>query len=157
MSVTWRRLAYGGINNDITSMTGLDDRGIPEAKVIHTRGIVVKCIAEDAALAVEDGVAYFTVPPEFNGMHLVAVGAHVYTVSSSGTPTFQIHNLTDTVDMLSTEITIDATEKDSKDAATPAVIDIAHDDVSTGDELRFDCDVAGTSTKGLDVRMSFLK
>lgn len=66
-----------------------------------------------------------------------------------------IHNLTDTVDMLSTALTIDANEKDSKDATTAAVIDTDHDDVATGDELRFDVDVAGTGTKGLEVRLAF--
>jgi len=147
--------AAKGANADITSMTGLSDKGIPEAKVIHTRVVVVKVIADDTALATGDGKAYFTVPVELNGMNLISVGAHVYTVSSSGTPTFQIHNLTDAQDMLSTLLTIDANEKDSKDAATPAVINTTYDDVATGDELRFDCDVAGTSTTGMEIRMGF--
>ena len=119
------------------------------------RVVAVKCIADDTALAVADGKAYFTVPIEFNGMNLVSVGAHVYTPSSSGLPTFQIHNLTDAQDMLSTVITIDENEKDSKDAATPAVINTSYDDVATGDELRFDCDVAGTGAAGMEIRMGF--
>ena len=148
-------IAKAGVNADITSMTGLDNKGIPEAKVVHTRVAAIKCIADDTALTVANGKAYFTVPVELNGMNLVSVGAHVYTVSSSGTPTFQIHNLTQTADMLSTLLTIDVSEKDSKDAAIPAVIDGANDDVATGDELRFDCDVAGTGTKGMEIRMGF--
>jgi len=155
MAVTWKQLAFAGINADITSMTGLDDKGIPEAKVIHTRVVAIKCIADDTALTVADGKAYFTVPLELNGMNLISVGAHVYTVSSSGLPTFQIHNLTDAQDMLSTLLTIDANEKDSKDAATPAVINTTYDDVATGDELRFDCDSAGTGTKGMEIRMGW--
>jgi len=124
-------------------------------EAVPIRVVVIKCIADDTALTVADGKAYFTVPIELNGMNLVSVGAHVYTVSSSGLPTFQIHNLTDAQDMLSTLLTIDATEKDSKDAATPAVINTTYDDVATGDELRFDCDLAGTSTKGMEIRMGF--
>jgi hypothetical protein len=147
--------AASGVNADITSMTGLNDKGIPEAKVISTKIVVVKCIADNKILTVVNGHAYFTIPIELNGMNLVSVGGHVYTVSSSGTPTFQIHNLTQTADMLSTVITIDANEKDSKDAATPAVIDTGNDDVATGDELRFDCDVAGTGTKGMEIRLGF--
>ena len=77
------------------------------------------------------------------------------TVSSSGLPTIQIHNLTDTSDMLTTEITIDENEKHSKDAADPAVIDTSEDDVVTGDELRIDVNIAGTGTKGLQVDMTF--
>lgn len=116
---------------------------------------VVKVIADDTALTTGDGKTHFTVPVELNGMNLVTVGAHVYTVSSSGTPTVMLHNLTDTSDMLSTAITIDANELDSKDAATPPVIDTAEDDVVTGDVIRIDVDVAGTGTEGLEVRMGF--
>jgi len=85
----------------------------------------------------------------------VGVAAHVTTVSSSGLPTIQIHNLTQTADMLTTKLTIDASEKDSKDATTAAVIDSANDDVATGDELRIDVDIAGTGTKGLIVELTF--
>ena len=123
---------------------------------IHgTKTAVIKVIADDTALTTGDGKTHFTVPIELNGMDLVTVGAHVYTVSSSGTPTVQLHNLTDTVDMLTTEITIDANEKDSSTALTPAVIDGTNDDVVTGDEIRIDVDVAGTGTAGLEVRLGF--
>ena len=120
-----------------------------------TKNVVVKAIPDDETLYVADGVTHFAVPIELNGMDLVSVGAHVYTTSSSGTPTFQIHNLTDAVDMLSTRITIDATEKDSATAATPPVINTSNDDVATGDEIRLDCDVAGTGTNGMEIRMGF--
>jgi hypothetical protein len=120
-----------------------------------TRVVVIKVIDDATALTIGDGKTHFTVPAEFNGMNLVSVGAHVYTVSSSGLPTIQIHNLTDTQDMLSTLITIDANEKDSKDAAAAAVINATYDDVATGDEIRIDVDVAGTGTLGLEVRMGF--
>lgn len=108
-----------------------------------------------AALATGDGQAYFSVPAQVNGYNLVSAQAHVTTVSSSGTPTVQIHNVTQAADMLSTRITIDANEKDSVTAATPPVIDTGNDDVATGDELRIDVDVAGTGTKGLQIRLGF--
>jgi hypothetical protein len=38
--------------------------------------------------------------------------------------------------MLSTNITIDVNEYDSKDATTPAVINTSNDDVLTGDNIR---------------------
>ena len=124
---------------------------------IKTRVVVLKVIADDTALTTGNGKMYFTVPVELNGWDLVTVGAHVYTVSSSGAITVQIHNLTDTADMLSTAITIDAGDKDSKDATTAAVIDTSHDDVATGDEIRIDVDGAGTDTEGLEIRMGFEK
>jgi hypothetical protein len=108
-----------------------------------------------SAITTGDGKAYLRINSVLNGYNLVGVAAHVTTVSSSGIPTFQIANVTDTVDMLSTKLTIDANEKDSSTAATAAVIDGAHDDVATGDELRIDCDVAGTGAKGLIVELTF--
>ena len=120
-----------------------------------TRVVVLKVIADDTALTTGDGKMFFTVPIELNGMDLVTVGGHVYTVSSSGIPTIQIHNLTQAADMITTEITIDQGEKDSKDATTPPLIDTGNDDVATGDELRIDVDIAGTGTLGLEIRMGF--
>lgn len=119
------------------------------------KSIVVKCIADDMELDAADGVAQFTVPNELDGWNLISVGAHVYTVSSSGLPTFQIYNLTQTADMLTTKISIDATETDSSTATTAAVIDAANDDVSEGDVIRFDCDIAGTGTAGMEIRLGF--
>lgn len=108
-----------------------------------------------SALTTGDGKAYFFISPELNGYNLVDADAAVTTVSSSGTPTVQIHNVTQAADMLSTPITIDASEKTSYTAATPPVVDTGNDDVATGDELRIDVDVAGTGAKGLTVILSF--
>ena len=121
-----------------------------------TRTVVVEVVDPSVLLVTGDGQGpRFIVPIEFNGMDLVSVAAAVNTVSSSGTPTVQVRNVTQTADMLSTRITIDATEKHSKDATAAAVIDTANDDVATGDEIAFDIDVAGTGTKGLTVIMGF--
>jgi fibrillarin-like rRNA methylase len=59
--------------------------------------------------------------------------------------------------MCSANITIDANEGTSYTATTPAVIDTSHDDVATGNQIRIDCNVAGTGTKGGDVILSFRK
>jgi hypothetical protein len=107
------------------------------------------------AITTGDGKAHWFVPSTLNGRNLVGVAAAVTTVSSSGTPTIQIHNLTQAADMLTTPITIDVSEKHSKDATAAAVIDTANDDVATGDELRIDVDVAGTGAKGLVVELQF--
>lgn len=108
-----------------------------------------------SAITTGDGAAYFRVPSTINGKTLTAVAASVITVSSSGAVSVQIHNVTDSVDMLSTALTIDASETDSATAATPAVIDAANDDVATGDILRNDIDGAGTGAKGLIVELQF--
>ena len=63
--------------------------------------------------------------------------------------------MTDTVDMLSTRITVDANEKTSYTAAAAPVINASNDDVATGDILRVDVDVAGTGAKGLMILLTF--
>lgn len=129
----------------------------PTATFLKPTHVVTLLVTDPngAVLTTGDGKAYWRVPSTLNGCDLIAVAAHVTTVSSSGTPTIQINNVTQAADMLSTRITIDANEKDSSTAAAAAVIDTANDDVATGDELRIDLDVAGTGTKGLIVEMQF--
>lgn len=116
--------------------------------------LLVSPITGDA-LTTGDGQAYFRVPSSMGGMDLVEVAAHVTTASSSGIPTVQIRNATQTADMLTTKLTIDANETDSSTAATAAVIDTANDDVATNDIIFIDVDVAGTGTKGLLVQLIF--
>lgn len=105
-----------------------------------------------------DGKAYSRIPSEYNGMNIVSVSCAVHTTSSSGTPTVQLSRGRQSsattahsyVDVLSTRVTIDATEYDSKDASAAAVINASNDDVATGDMFRWDVDVIGTGTKGLN-------
>lgn len=110
-----------------------------------------------SAITTGDGKCYFRVPSSLNGMNLIAVAASVDTVSSSGIPTVQLRRKRSgsDVDMLSTKLTIDASETDSSTAAAAAVIDASNDDVATGDRIYIDIDVAGTGAKGLAVEMQF--
>lgn len=112
---------------------------------------VIRVISVDTSLVTGDGKEYFVIPAQLDGMNLTDVNAHVFTASSSGTVTVQIHNETDAVDMLSTPIGIAASSNDD----SAAVIDAANDDVVVGDVLRFDIDAAGTGTKGLEIAMRF--
>lgn len=119
------------------------------------RIVQVKVFDDATALATGDGKAIFCVPPELNGMNLVDADAFVTTVSSSGAPNIMIRNVTDSQDMLSTAITIDASEYTSYTAATAPVINTSYDDVATGDRIAIDVDGAGTGAKGLGVTLSF--
>ncbi len=69
----------------------------------------------------------------------------------------QIHNLTQGADLFTTLLTIDANEKDSKDALNPVVIDPNEDDLQTGDRFRVDIDGAGTGTTWLDIQLAVQK
>lgn len=117
--------------------------------------ITLQIFDDNAALATGDGKKVWFVPQELNGMNLVAAHATVKTVSSGAAPAVMVHNLTDTTDMLSTGITIDANEFTSYTAATPPVINAAADDVATGDRIRIDVDTAGTGATGLAVILTF--
>ena len=119
-------------------------------RVVHWR-----IAPKDVAVSAGDGQDYMFIPDYLNGYNLVSAHACVDTVSTSGVVAVQIHNATDAVDMLSTEITIDKDESTSYTAATPPVIDTAHDDVATGDRIRIDVDDVGTGTKGLVVILAF--
>ena len=127
-----------------------------------TRTLIVKAIFDTDALTTGDGQTYITVPSEYNGMHLTVASAHVYTASTSGTPTVQIAkasiaDYTTFVDMLTTRITIDENEYDSAGATAPVVINTTYYAVATSNILRIDVDVAGTGTKGMEVCLQFQK
>lgn len=81
--------------------------------------------------------------------HVLEVRSSVNVVSSSGLVTVDINEGGSTI--LSTKLSIDASEKTSKTAATPAVIS----DASLADdaELTFDIDAAGTGAAGLKVKI----
>lgn len=138
---------------------GDDTRAVtPDAlagSVYGKRIIQIKLVDDATALTTGDGKVYFCISSELDGYNLVDVDAMVSTVSSSGTPTYQIYNVTQTADMLSTRITIDANEYTSYSAAAQPVIDTSNDDVATGDILRIDKDVAGTGEKGDTIILSF--
>lgn len=121
-----------------------------------TKSVAVQLVEGATDTAVADGVAYFMVPASLNGMNLVSVRGGVVTAGTTGTTDIQIHNLTQTADMLTTKLTIDSAETTSATAATAAVIDTANDDVATNDVIRFDVDaVSTTAAQGLFVTLEF--
>lgn len=115
-----------------------------------------------SAITTGDGKAGFRISSALNGYNLVGVAASLGTVSSSGAVTVMVRRSRRTnattrssADMLSTAITIDVSEFDTEDAATPAVINGSNDDVQTGDHIYIDIDGAGTGAKGLIVELVF--
>jgi hypothetical protein len=102
----------------------------------------------DETTAITTGTAKvtFRMPYAFT---LTGVRSSLTTASSSGIPTVDINE--DGTTILSTKLTIDASEKTSTTAATPAVIS----DTSLADdaEMTIDIDTAGTGAKGLKVAL----
>lgn len=104
--------------------------------------------ASDLTTALTTGVVgAFTPAPR--AATLVGVKANLLTASSSGVVTLKIKK--NGVTILSTDLSIDATELTSRTAATPAVISdtaIAADDIFT-----YEITAAGTGAKGLMVTL----
>lgn len=92
------------------------------------------------------GVAYVRAPSAFT---LTDVRASLQTASSSGAVTVDIKK--NGVTVLSTALSIDATENTSTTAATPAVISVSA--IADDDELSIDITGAGTGAKGLIVSL----
>ena len=141
-------------NSSWSEVLSINSLGHIEATSIDVkRTIEIVLLPNDTALSAEDDFSgfYWTVPEELNGYNITDVDFSVATASSSGTPEFQLYNVTDSADILSTTCTIDATETTSYTASTAAVINTSNDDLDTGDQIRFDCDTAGTGTKGCTV------
>ena len=119
----------------------------------------VACSLNGTTALTTSDKAYFRIPSAITGMNLVSVSATVGTgasgSSSSGVPTFTVKNVTDGNQMLSTSLTVDASEYTSATAATPAVINTSFDDVVTDDLIEVACTVAGTGVTYATITLWF--
>lgn len=121
------------------------------------KSVSVHVVDGTTSVATGDGQAYFMLPDSMDGMDLVALEAAVVTAGTTGTTDIQIHNVTDSVDVLSTKLTIDSGETSSTTAAADAVIDTSNDDVDSWDVWRIDVDAvqSGTAPQGLVISLTF--
>jgi hypothetical protein len=119
----------------------------------------VQCALNGTTALTTSEKAYFRIPAGLTGMNLVSVAASVGTgaagSSSSGTPTFTVRNVTDNQQMLSTSLTVDASEYTSATAAAAAVIDTTKDDVVSDDLIEVAVTTAGTGTLYAQVVLGF--
>ena len=109
----------------------------------------------DAALTVGDDAARFRVPTAISGWNIHSVSAS--RKSGTAVPAIQVRNVSTGLDVLSTKVTIDSGETDSNTAAAAAVVNTSNDDVTAGQQLAIDVDVAGTDTLYMVVSVQFLK
>jgi hypothetical protein len=105
-----------------------------------------------------DDARRFVVTDDLGGTYIRSVHATVTEAGSSVT-TVQLHNLTNTDDLLSTTTNIDSGDTNSYDAATQHVVIQTGDPpinyITRGDVLRVDVDAAGTGAEGLEVLIEF--
>jgi hypothetical protein len=140
--------------NDVTIFTSLGSGAWLADHTRATEGLepfMVAVSGETTALITATAALTIRMPYAFIATE---VRANVATASSSGLVTVDI-NQSDVsgtaVTMLSTKLTIDANEKTSVTAATPAVISVAN--IANDKELTFDIDGPGTGAKGLKVTL----
>ena len=107
---------------------------------------VLAVAVSDETTAITTGTAKVTFRMPF-AMTVTAVRASLAVASSSGLPTFDINEGGSTI--LSTKLTIDASEKTSTTAATAAVI--SDSALADDAEITIDIDTAGTGAKGAKV------
>lgn len=115
----------------------------------------IKLVSDTVAVIVAEGIFQFKIPWDLGGASLIKVEAYVTTVSSSGKPTLQIRNTTTGHDMLTTPLSIDASEFSSLTASVPPVIDVSNAIVKVDDFIYIDVDIAGTGAKGLGIAITF--
>lgn len=112
----------------------------------QTASLLVACSDESTALTAGTAKVTFRMPYT---LKLTAARASLSTASSSGLVTVDINE--GGASIFSTPLTIDASEKTSTTAATPAVLgDLTLADDS---EMTVDIDGAGTGAKGLKITL----
>lgn len=119
---------------------------VPSADAGQSIELQIACSDMTTALTTGISKAYLRAPTAFT---LDQVRASLAVVSSSGAPVIDINKNGATI--LSTKLTIDASEKTSVTAATPAVI--SDSAIGDDDELTIDIDTAGTGAAGLIVTL----
>lgn len=123
----------------------------------NLKTLMVNCFYENAAVIANDGTAIktFTIPSQLNGAKLTDADAAVYTAGTAGTVSVRVYNVTDSQNMLTTNITIDANELTSYSAAAAPAINTTYDTVATGERIAIFVVSAGSGTKGLDAILTF--
>jgi len=112
-----------------------DIAALQAADAAFVRYAVMEIVAPGNDCATDDA-KYIHIPAELDGWLLVEAHGYTPTAGSTGTMSIDVYNLTDTVSMMSDQITIDDGENGSDTAATPPDIDEDHDDVAENDIIK---------------------
>lgn len=140
------RAQYRCTTHDITYYNNSGTWATYQANAAVDKTEVLIIALGDETTAITTGTAKVTFRMPW-AMTVTAVRASLTTVSSSGLPTFDINEAG--VSILSTKLTIDASEKTSTTAATPAVI--SDSALADDAEITIDIDVAGTGAAGAKI------
>lgn len=176
-TATNKRMSFQGFLNGVAQLNQLSAVPAATDKLLVLDGTLAKYVSmedmltrhfqmepfsmvSETACSTGDGKAYMYITDKLDGLSLVSVQAGVHTagVETAETMDIMIRNHTDTVDMLSTELTIDTGETSSATAAAAAVIKSDGGEVvAEGDVLAVDFDRvhATTAANGCLVTLGF--
>lgn len=144
-------LAPGDGSGDMLAANNLSDvasAAAARANLGLAEHLIVAC--SDETTPIQAGTAKRTLRVPFAGT-LTGVSASVATAPTGAAIIIDVNRNGNSV--LSTKLTIDATEETSATASTPAVIDGAQDDFAADDEVTIDFDQAGSTIAGKGVKV----
>jgi len=112
------------------------------------RYIQVIVVASGTAIAPTDGYAHIHIPAGLNGMDLAEVHAEVNTAPAGSTAIIEISKNGASTQMLSTNLTIDATETGSDEATAAVIKSDGTEAVATNDVVQVNVTQVGSTTAG---------
>lgn len=139
-------IVQGGVTVDTTTQ---DIADLAAAPVVEPQSIIVACSDETTALTTGPAKVTFRMPYAFT---LSGVRASVTTAPTGSVLTVDINEGGTTI--LSTKITIDATEKTSTTAATPPVI--SDSALADDAEITIDIDTIGSTVAGAGLKVALI-
>jgi len=124
-----------------------------DTQIIFLEELSMTIALSDEETAISTGTNKITMRAPFAMTLTKPPRASVSVVSSSGNPSVDINK--SGASIFSTVLSIDAGEKTSFTATTPAVLSTTS--IADDEELTFDIDTAGTGTKGLKITIYYEK
>jgi hypothetical protein len=142
----------GGGNDKTAILTAATTGDVLQLKGIEET-FIIAASDETTDLTTGDGKATFAAP--FNFL-ITGVKASVTTTPAGSTLTVAIRRIRSgsAVDVLSTNITVDANEETSRTAATAPVINASNDDINIDDIIAIDIDQIGSSRAGKGLKIT---
>lgn len=120
------------------------DTGLEMHNPIHYFEVELFSMRDSESAFAQDGVGFFRIPAELDGMNLVSVEGDVGGAGTTGSMDIMIRNGTTAHDMLNPSYPLSFASGATQDDGT-AAINTSYDDVSTGDRIWIDCDVVHTT------------
>ena len=151
------------LQTDIFPMVD-DPAGSAATKKIQKRNMFTRYVMLEPfsmkaleACTAGDDKASLHIPPDLDGLDLVYAHAEVAVAGITSTMEIQVRNVTQAVNMLTDEISLDTNETGSDTAATPVDINTSNDNVSANDVLALDFEQvhSGTPASGCIVTLGF--